>query len=107
MTNNADKSILFLTAWRIFAPNQPEPVPEYKFMANRKFRFDFAYPDNFVAVEIDGGEWKPFGGRHGHDRIKRNFAAELGWRVLYYSPDMLTRKPEECIAQVIRTLTHD
>ena len=37
---------------------------EYKFHKTRKWRFDFAYPDIQLAVEIDGGQWRAGGGRH-------------------------------------------
>lgn len=33
----------------------PRPTPEYKFHALRKWRFDRAWPDHFIAVEIEGG----------------------------------------------------
>lgn len=61
---------------------------EYKFHPTRKWRFDFADPDNKVAVEIDGGVFS--GGRHTRgsgfraDCEKINAAAVLGWRVLRY-----------------------
>lgn len=33
----------------------PQPVREKKFHPIRRWRFDFAWPENLVAVEIDGG----------------------------------------------------
>lgn len=40
----------------------PEPVPELAFHPDRRWRFDWAWPDQRVALEIDGGVWS--GGRH-------------------------------------------
>ena len=63
------------------------PVAEYKFCPDRKWRFDFAWPNVRVAVEIDGGILS--GGRHTtsisgrlRDIEKLNTAAVLGWLVL-------------------------
>jgi very-short-patch-repair endonuclease len=69
------------------------PHREYKFHPVRKWRFDFAFLDMLVAVEIEGGVWS--GGRHGTgtgftaDCEKYNEAALLGWRILRFTPDMV------------------
>lgn len=71
----------------------PEPCGEHRFHPARKWRFDWAWPDRLVAMEIDGGVW--IGGRHNHpagfirDMEKLNAAAELGWRVLRYQPNRI------------------
>lgn len=63
-----------------------KPVKEYRFHPTRLWRFDVAFPEQRVAVEIDGGVWS--GGRHvrgaGYiaDCEKLAEAAILGWRVL-------------------------
>lgn len=71
-----------------------EPVREYVFALPRKWRFDFAWPDLKLAVEIDGGT--SFGkGRHSrgtgfeNDCRKLNHAAMLGWRVMRFSTAMI------------------
>ena len=86
-TDHADTLALILRT----AEDIPEPEREYKFCAWRKWRADFAYPDYKLLVEVDGGQWKPGGGRHGGDadRAKTNTAACLGYRVLHFSPAML------------------
>lgn len=64
-------------------------VREYRFHPTRKWRFDFAAPDEKIAIEIEGGIHSK--GRHvrpkGYigDLEKYNEAAWLGWRVLRYS----------------------
>lgn len=69
---------------------------QYRFHPERKWRFDFAFPDELVAVELDGGifaaENGQVAGKHARgagrlkDYEKRNAAAELGWLVLCYGP---------------------
>lgn len=67
----------------------PPHVSEYKFMPERRFRFDFAWPEYMVAVEIEGGIWN--GGRHTtgkgftSDCVKYNNAAIMGWKVLRFT----------------------
>ena len=89
----------FSLALRALAP-ELEPVPEYRFHPSRRWRFDFAFPAARLAVEIDGGQWAPRGGRHARDsdREKTNAAAALGWRVLRFSPQQVQSAPADCIA---------
>lgn len=69
------------------------PQPEYKFHPTRKWRFDYAWPEYKLALEVDGGIWTQ--GRHtrGSGRLgdmeKFNHAAMLGWRILYVTPQQL------------------
>jgi very-short-patch-repair endonuclease len=69
------------------------PVPEFRFEAKRKWRFDFAFPESMVALEVEGGVFT--GGRHTRgsgfikDIEKYNHAAVLGWRVLRTTPSEL------------------
>jgi len=103
-----DKSYLFGYYWRILSQGLPEPVPEYRFSRciGRKHRFDWAWPEYRIAVEVDGGQHAPNGGRHASDsdREKLNLAASLRWLVFRFSPDQLKRGPEACIALVAGAL---
>lgn len=68
----------------------PQPVREYKFLDNRRFRFDLAWPELKMYCEIEGGVWmKTANGRsagHAHpkrfesDCEKYNLATIEGWR---------------------------
>lgn len=87
---------------------------EYKFSHDRKWRFDVAFPWNYVdtpivtvkegesiselahrplAIEVQGGIWSA--GRHNRGAAmlkeweKLNTAACLGWRILYCQPSEL------------------
>jgi very-short-patch-repair endonuclease len=59
----------------------PECVREYRFHPTRRWRFDFAWPEKMLAVEVSG---------FGHHKLSRfkgdiekfNEAAMLGWRVV-------------------------
>ena len=64
---------------------------EYRFSPDRKWRFDFCFPDEKLGVEIEGGIWS--GGRHTHplgytmDMEKYNEAVLLGFAVLRFTPE--------------------
>lgn len=70
-----------------------DSVAEYRFAADRKWRFDFASPSAMIAVEINGGVWS--NGRHSRgsglvkEYEKMRAAACLGWRVLPFTPQEL------------------
>jgi hypothetical protein len=91
---------------------------EYRFHPSRKWRADFAivHPDatrprlpGFYThlIEVDGGSW--VAGRHTRgsgfekDAEKLNAAAELGYRVLRYTPRMI--EDGSAIEQIRRILS--
>jgi very-short-patch-repair endonuclease len=103
-----DKSVLFLHYWKIgklsiWMEGLPEPVSEYRFDPDRRWRFDFAWVEQKVAVEIDGNAWNvKGGGRHMQDGDleKHNAAVAEGWRVFRFSPGMLEKDPNACLEMV-------
>lgn len=68
----------------------PEPVPELRFAPPRRWRFDYAWEEKKLALEVEGGVWTK--GRHNRptgflkDIEKYNTATILGWRVLRCTP---------------------
>ena len=66
------------------------PLTEHRFHPTRKWRFDYAWEDHRVALEVEGGVW--VGGRHTSgagfvkDMEKYNEAACLGWRIIRCQP---------------------
>lgn len=69
----------------------PAPEREYRAISGRAFRFDFAWPDSRLLVEVQGGVWGvKKGNKTGHntgvginrDCEKSNLATLAGWRVL-------------------------
>lgn len=71
----------------------PAWAEEHYFAKPRRWRFDFAWPDRMLAVEIEGGTHS--GGRHTRgsgyaaDCEKYNAAAIQGWHVLRFTSDHL------------------
>lgn len=74
----------------------PQPEAEVRFDKIRKYRFDYAYPNIKLAIEIEGGIYS----RQSHGSItgilrdieKYNLATMLGWRVLRIINDQYAKK---------------
>lgn len=86
--------------------NLPRPVTEYRFLDSRKYRFDFAWIPERVALEVEGGVWTR--GAHGRgsgiirDIEKYNLATCNGWRVLRVTPEELcTIETSELVAATL------
>jgi len=94
----------FTFYWRALADGLPEPERECRFASPRRWRFDFAWPAQRVAVECDGGTYS--GGRHTRgdgyrrDAEKLNAASALGWRVFRVTADMLRDDPHGVVDMV-------
>ncbi len=79
---------------QICALGLPEPEREFRFHNTRRWRFDFAWPDKKIAIEVQGGLWR--GGSHvtsrgvSRDIEKHNHAVELGWTILYATRETIT-----------------
>jgi hypothetical protein len=95
------------------AAGLPEPVPEYRFCEGRRWRFDYAFPEHKIALEIEGGVWVR--GRHTRgkgflgDMEKYNRAVILGWKLLRCTPEMVKsgealRLVQEALLRTIRVL---
>ncbi len=85
------------------------PTREYRFDDKRRWRFDFAYPDLKIAIEVEGGVYSQ--GRHTRgkgftaDCEKYNRATELGWSVYRYTTQQV--KNGEAIKQLRRILVSE
>ena len=75
-------------ALQIRALGLPEPIREYQAIKGRKFRFDFAWLEHKLLVEVNGGTYTK--GAHStgqgiaRDYEKANLAVLQGWRVLTF-----------------------
>lgn len=85
----------------------PAPVYEYQFCPGRKWRFDLAWPEHRVAVEVQGGIWTS--GRHARgrgiagDMEKFNTATRMGWSILLVQPvDLCTNLTVGMILETIQ-----
>jgi very-short-patch-repair endonuclease len=78
---------------QVLAAGLPRPERQVRFLAGRRWAFDFAWPDRRVAVEVEGGIWSA--GRHvrgdgfERDAIKYSEAAIAGWLVVRVTPAMV------------------
>lgn len=78
------------------------PLTEHRFHVTRRWRFDYAWPEHQLALEVEGGVW--VGGRHTSgagfvkDMEKYNEAACMGWRIIRCQPRQL------CTMQTVETL---
>lgn len=72
--------------WQIRSIGLQKPVREHKAIPGRRFRFDLAWPEQKLAVEVQGAVWTQ--GRHTRgagaesDAEKLSLAVLHGWRVL-------------------------
>jgi len=72
----------FVLALQCQTRDLPLPVAEYRFDKTRRWRFDFAWPEKKIALEVEGGCW--IRGRHNRgsgylkDLEKYNAAAAQG-----------------------------
>jgi hypothetical protein len=87
-------------------PGMAQPDTEYRFHDTRQWRFDFAWPDYCLAVEVEGGQW--INGRHQRgkgfedDCEKYNEAALDGWMVFRFTGDMV--KDGRALEMLLRCL---
>jgi very-short-patch-repair endonuclease len=93
-TNPAIASAFFRTM------GLPAPVTEHKFHDTRRWRFDYAWTAERVALEVEGGIFMACHGKKSRhstgtgmlaDMEKYNNAAALGWIVLRVTPQNLMR----------------
>lgn len=89
------KSGLSMFELLCYAEKLPTPTPEFAFAntIGRKWRFDWAFIPQRVAVEQDGSIWTQ--GRHTRgagylkDIEKLNTATAMGWKVFRTTPSTL------------------
>ena len=113
--NKSQREQEFMAIWQQVAmpmpPGLAAPVLEHRFHQVRRWRFDFAWLDQKVAVEIEGGTFT--GGRHtrglGHhqDCDKYNAAILDGWKVLRFTSLHLTREPMAMVETIASILMKD
>lgn len=85
MTDAAD-GLATLCSWE----KLPPPVREFRAIPGRRFRWDLAWPDRRLLMEVDGGGF--ISGRHSRgkgmesDAEKQSLAVVAGYRVLRCTP---------------------
>lgn len=105
----ADQERIFLTRWLQLAQSWPEPVPQYKAIVGRQFKWDYAWPEHKILLEVQGGTWS--GGAHARgagirrDADKNNLAVAAGWRCFYATSDLLREAPDTLVSQIKRLIS--
>lgn len=93
-------------ALQIKALGLPEPVREYRAIKGRKFRFDFAWLDHRLLVEVNGGTYTR--GAHStgqgiaRDYEKIRLGQDCGWKV--YPFDGKAIKSGEAVETIRKAL---
>lgn len=78
----------------------PSPIREYEIPWSPRQRFDLAYPDHRLAIELDGRHWHDRPDAFQADRERDRAAARHGWIVVRFTWQDLERDP----AGFIRTI---
>jgi len=99
LAKQSDKAKLensFHSHWVLMFGDLPEPVRQHPILnpeTNRHFKLDFAWVEEKLAVEIQGGAWGKGGHNtalgQAHDYARHNYLTRIGWRILYFNSPML------------------
>lgn len=98
-----------ILALHMRAAGLPDPEREHRFHPPRKWRFDYAFPDQKIAIECEGGIWT--NGRHTRgsgfqkDLEKYNEAALAGWVLLRFTGAMI--KSGEALQKIEQALMQE
>lgn len=85
----------------------PQPALEFRFHPERRWEFDFAWPDQKVALEVDGGIW--IYGRHNRGaQIKKSWEKEneancCAWHIYKCEPkELCTREIANLLKRALK-----
>jgi hypothetical protein len=81
----------------------PQPVCQHEVRSGPRLvgRIDFAYPDDRVAIEVDGYEFHASLDAFHHDRARQNELVARGWTVLRFTWGDVMHHPAR-VARVVR-----
>lgn len=92
----------------------PLPVKQHVFHPQRDWRFDFAWVEKKIAVEVQGGIYIPFTGHNNgaameRDYEKFNAATRFGWALFLFGPSQCrslsrTATPSAAVAFMYQVL---
>lgn len=83
---------------KLLEQNFGKPIKEHRFHPTRLWRFDYAYPELNIAIEIEGLTRPGTKSRHTENKgytedcHKYNQAVLLGWRVIRFPQTELMKK---------------
>lgn len=78
-----------------------EPLKEYKFHNKRKWRIDYAWPEQKLAIEIEGGIW--INGGHNRGKIYKSNVEKYN-EIVLYGYDLLRFIPGDLLGYGITTI---
>ncbi|MBJ8343697.1 type IV toxin-antitoxin system AbiEi family antitoxin domain-containing protein [Antrihabitans sp. YC2-6] len=70
----------------------------------RGFEIDVAFPEQRLAIEVDGWAWHRDADRFAHDLERQNTLVNAGWRVLRFTWHHVTYEPDVVLAEVMSAL---
>ena len=82
------------------------PVREFAFHKHRRWRYDVAYPEQGVCIDINGHRSHRTAKARRNDAAKLNAATELGYAVFIYPAESIytASRLERVVAQISRYL---
>jgi hypothetical protein len=82
----------------------PAPVQQHPVSVNgERFRLDFAYPDEMVAIEYDGWDWHSSRTAFDRDRRRDRLLQLAGWTVLRVT----SRTPDAELVETLRAFVRN
>lgn len=82
----------------------PVPEREYPLPWDPRRRFDLAYPEQRVAIELDGRRWHDTREAFESDRRRDREAVRHGWVVLRFTWEDIVRRPHEFVREIAAVL---
>jgi very-short-patch-repair endonuclease len=83
----------------------PQPVFQHPVRLGRhRYRVDFAYPEELIAIEVDGYELRASPRAHRRDLERQNRLVSAGWTVLRFTWHDVVRRPTYVAAAVAEVL---
>ena len=73
-------------------------------LGNAPVRIDVAFPQARVAIEVDGRAFHSSPQRFQSDRTRQNRLVAAGWRVLRFTWEDLTQRPEQVLRRIAELL---
>jgi very-short-patch-repair endonuclease len=73
-------------------------------IGQRVVRIDVAFPGSKVAIEVDGRAFHSSGSRFQGDRTRQNLIVGVGWRVLRFTWEDLTERPDRVVELILAML---
>lgn len=98
----------FESYWTSHYPTIAQPMREYMFHPSKNWRFDYAWLNHMVALEIQGGTFVR--GRHSRGAAlsgeyeKINQASLMGWRIFYADTTMMALNRLPIIAEQLASV---